>query len=280
MPVIASAQGAVGAGYDSVAARLKTPAVATGGYVRYNLPRRDLTVTVGDVRIAPALALGGWVGFDGPASDAMLMGDLVLTAGEIAAVERELVAGGIAISAVHNHLVGESPTITYLHVHGHGNATALARTIDAALSRTAIVRPVATAAAEPLTADTAVFFGTMGVRGRAAGSVASVSVDLVSGPVMLAGMTLKAPLSYAAPVNMQFVNAQRALTTGDFAVTEAQLAPLVNALVNGGLTVSALHSHLVGESPRIIFVHFWGDGNPGELAAALLRAVDAARAAR
>ena len=280
LPALARAQGAVPAGYDEVATRLGTAAVPTGGYVRFNLPRRDLTVMVGDVRIAPALALTGWLGFDGPSADAMLMGDLVVTSSEIAAVEHALIEGGLTITAVHNHLSGETPEISYVHVHGHGNALALARTLDQALSRTGLPRPVAPAGEVPLTADTARFFEAMGVRGRSAGTVANLSLQLVPGAVTMGGMPLRATLALASPVNMQWVSPTRAVTTGDFTVGEPQLEALVRALVTGGLTVTALHSHLTSESPRVMYVHFWGDGDPGQLATTLRKATDAARAAR
>lgn len=279
LPSAAVAQGAADPGYDSVATLLGTPAVATGGYQRFNLPRRDLKVTVRDVAIAPGLALGAWVGFDGPSRDAMLMGDLVVTADEIMAVERALVVGGIAITAVHNHLVGETPGISYLHVHAHGRATTLARTLDAALRAIALPRPLASAPPVPLTADTALLFDAMGVRGRGTGSIASVTLELVKGPLTVGGMPMRASLGAASPVNMQFVSAIRAVTTGDFAVTEAQLQPLVRALVSGGIIVTAVHSHLVGESPRLMYVHFWGDGAPAALVVTLRQAADAARSA-
>ncbi len=280
LPAAARSQGAIPPGYEAVASRLGAAATPTGGYVRFNLPRRDLTVMVGDVRIAPALALTGWLGFDGPANDAMLMGDLVVTSAEIGAVERVLIEGGLTITAVHNHLAGETPDVKYVHVHGHGDAMTLARTLDQALARTGLPRPVAPSGEQPLTADTALFFDALGVRGRGAGSVANLSLMLVPGAVTLGGMPLRASLALASPVNMQWVSRTRAVTTGDFTVGEPQLDALVRALVTGGLTVTALHSHLTTESPRVMYVHFWGDGDPASLAATLRKAADAARSAR
>lgn len=264
--------------YDSVAAILRTPLVVQGGYRRFNLPRRDLTVSHGDVTIAPALALGGWVGFDGDGRAAMVMGDLVVTASELGDVERALVAGGIEVQAVHNHLVGEVPAIAYVHLHAHGAPVAIARALDAALARTGTPRPVA-AAAGPVTADTARVFAALGARGRGTGAVASVTLELVPGPVRAGGMPLRASLALASPINVQFVSPGRAVATGDFAVTGGQLQPLVRALVTGGVTVTAVHSHLVGESPQVLYVHFWGDGDPDAVLATLRAAADAARRA-
>ena len=290
----ARAQDARQAAWDSVGTVIGAPPAPTGGYIRYNLPRRDLVVMVGDVRIAAGLALGGWVGFDGPSAAAMMMGDLVVTAAELPAVERALIAGGISITAVHNHLVGESPQVMYVHLHGHGEAMPLARAVDKALAATATPRRQAAppsapqsapqaalqaAPPPPLSADTALVFAGMGQRGRGAGAVASVSLELVKGAVTVQGMAVPAALAAASPVNVQFVSATRAVATGDFAVTERQLDPLVRALVSAGITVTAVHSHLSGESPRLLYVHFWGDGPPAALVQQLRQAADAARAA-
>ena len=277
----ARAQDARQAAWDSVGTVIGAPPTPTGGYIRYNLPRRDLVVMVGDVRIAAGLALGGWVGFDGPSAAAMMMGDLVVTAAELPAVERALIAGGISITAVHNHLVGESPQVMYVHLHGHGEAMQLARAVDKALAATATPRRQAApqSAPPPLSADTALVFAGMGQRGRGAGAVASVSLELVKGAVTVQGMAVPAALAAASPVNVQFVSATRAVATGDFAVTERQLDALVRALVSAGITVTAVHSHLSGESPRLLYVHFWGDGPPAALVQQLRQAADAARAA-
>ena len=119
-----------------VAGILGVPGAEVGGYRRFSLPRRDLSVTVGDVAVAPGLALGGWVGFDGTPAQASAMGDLVVTAAELRAVSRRLIDGGLAITAVHNHLAGERPQILYLHFHGHGAAATIVRTLDQALAAT------------------------------------------------------------------------------------------------------------------------------------------------
>src|SRR5437868_13378254 len=110
--------------WDSVAAILKTATTPAPGYQRYNFPRRDLTVRLGDLTLAPGLALGAWAGFGGSPGDADMMGDLVLVAGELKNVLAELDRQGIAVTAIHNHLAGEVPAITYLHYHAHGDALA------------------------------------------------------------------------------------------------------------------------------------------------------------
>ncbi|MBK6845482.1 MAG: DUF1259 domain-containing protein [Gemmatimonadetes bacterium] len=140
-----SAQGAA-ATWGEVARILQTPAVATGGYQRFNFPRRDVTMRMGDVTVSPMLALGGWAGFSGEPSDAMLMGDLVVTRDELQPVLAELARQEIGVTSIHNHLAGESPSITYIHFHGEGDAVTLARRLDRAVALTKAPRPVTNSA--------------------------------------------------------------------------------------------------------------------------------------
>ena len=265
------------AAWDSVARVLQTPAVMSPGYVRYNFPRRDLTLRIGDVTVSPALALGAWAGFGGDPSDAELMGDLVLTADEVRPVQAELMRQGIVVMAVHNHLVGETPTITYLHYHARGPATALAARLDQVLARTGLPRPVTPAAPAPVTIDTAQVFRVLGQSGRAAGGVAQLTFILVSGPVTMDGRVLAPALAYGTPVNIQMVGEGRAVATGDFSVVGAKAEPVTLALASHGIAATAMHSHLVGESPVVYYIHFWADGTLADVLAGLRAAVDAAR---
>ena len=275
-PSTAQAQTPLGPSWDSVATILQTSGTFAGGYYRYNFPRTDLTVKVGDVTVAPALALGSWAGFSGDGSRAMMMGDLVLTASELAPVQAELARRGLSVTAVHNHLVGEEPRIVYLHYEGEGTATDLARRLSTALAVTATPRPVAAAGARPLSIDTALVFSKLG-RGRAQGNLAFLSFVLVPDSVKMHGMTLVPAMAYGTPINIQAVSPTRAVTTGDFAIPAAKVQPVVSALAAGKITATALHSHVVGESPAVYYMHFWGDGALTEIVAALRAALDAAK---
>ncbi len=266
--------------WDSVAAVLQTRAVAAAGYVRYNLPRRDLTVRVGDVTLAVPLAGGAWAGFAGTDKASVVMGDLVVTATELPAVEGALVRSGLEITGVHNHLAGEEPRLLYVHFHGEGPAVALAERLDSALVRTATPRPVSAATVPPVTIDTALVFRDLGVRGGAQGSVAQVGFQLVRGKVRWHGRELPPALAFATPINIQAVNPTRAVATGDFALLAGQVEPVVRALAEHGILVAALHTHMVGETPPVYFLHFWADGTPEGVTRGLRAALDAARAVR
>jgi hypothetical protein len=274
LPSPAGSQG-LGATWDSVARILQAPGALTGGYYRYTLPRRDITLRIAHVVVAPALALGTWAGFSGEPNDATMMGDLVLTAAELKAVLAELAHQGIAVTAVHNHLAGETPQITYVHIHGEGPATVLAGRLDRVLRRTATPRPVVAAPPPPPTIDTALVFGTLGRSGRAQGAVAQVSFVLVPGTVTLDGRALNPAMAYGSPVNVQQVSASRAVSTGDFAVTADRLDALLSALAAHGIAATAVHSHLIGESPRLSYVHFWADGPLPDVLRGLRAALDA-----
>lgn len=265
------------AAWDSVAAILQTPAVNAGGYRRFNLPRRDLTLRIGGVTVAPALALGAWAGFSGEPSDATVMGDLIVTGEELPRVLVRLNQEGVAVTAIHNHLVGESPRLIYVHFHGQGVATDLARRLDRVVALTGTPRPVPAAGAATLSIDTALVFSVLGQSGRAQGSVAQVGLVLVPGTVTMDGRTVTPALGYGSPLNIQMVNAQRAVATGDFSVTGPQVPRLLAALAAHGITATALHSHLIDESPEVYFIHFWADGPLPQVLQGLRAAIDAVR---
>jgi uncharacterized protein DUF1259 len=273
----AQGQGSQAAAWDSVGRILKTPAVLTGGYYRYNFPRRDLTLRIGDVAVSPALALGAWAGFGGDPADATMMGDLVLTSGELKPVLAELTRQRIAVIAIHNHLVGEEPRIIYVHFHGQGEALDLAARFDRVLALTGAPRPVTMTPPPPVTIDTALVFGTLGLTGRAQGAVAQVSAVLVPGAVKMHGRPVTPALGYGTPINIQVVGPGRAVASGDFAVLGAKVAPVFEALTAHGITATALHSHLVDEEPVIYYMHFWADGPLPDVLRGLRAALDAAR---
>ncbi len=266
--------------WDSVAAILETAAVPAAGYVRFNLPRRDLAVRVGDVTLAVPLATGAWAGFAGTARDAMAMGDLVVTPQELPAVEAELLRQRLDVTGIHNHLALEEPRLFYVHFHGEGGAVDLARRLDSALASTGTPRPVAPAVAPPVTLDTAVVTAALGPGGHAQGSVVQYGFQLVTQRVRWHGRALPPALALATPINLQSVNPTRAVATGDFALLAPQVEPVLRALAAHGIVAAALHSHMVGETPPVYFVHFWADGPLGDVARGLAAALDAARAAR
>lgn len=266
------------AGWDSVGRILQASPTPAAGYIRFNFPRRDLTLRIGDVAVSPRLALGAWVGFSGTPQRAMMMGDLVITEAELLPVEAALDSQRIAITGVHDHLVGESPRMTYVHIHGEGTATDLARRLDQALARTGTPRGVSAPASAPVTIDTATVFQALGAHGTASGNVAQVSLVLVPGPIRQGAQTLAPALAAGTPINVQAVSPERFVATGDFALTGDRVAAVIGALTSHRITVTAVHNHLIGETPALSFIHFWADGAPADVLTGLKAALDAARA--
>lgn len=261
--------------WDSVGRILQSAPAPAAGYVRYNFPRRDIMLTVRDVTVSPAIALGAWLGFAGTPAASVVMGDLVLTGDELAPALAELARLGIDVTAIHNHVVGE-PQITYVHVHGSGAAVTLAEKFDEVLAHTHTPRPVAPAVPVPVTIDTALVFRTLGLRGGASGAVAQLAVVIPTGPVTMHGMTVVPALAYGTPINIQMVNATRYVATGDFSILAEQVQPVFRALAAHGITATAMHSHMIGETPKIYYIHFWADGTPLAVLAGLRAALDAA----
>jgi hypothetical protein len=272
----AAAKQSDAAAWDSVGKILQTAPAPAAGYVRYNFPRRDLTLKVRDVTVSPALALGTWLGFAGTPAGSVVMGDLVLPGDELAPALAELAAQGIDVTAIHNHVVGE-PQIAYVHVHAMGAAVALARKFDQVLARTHTPRPVGAAAPAPVTIDTALVFRMLGLTGRASGATVAMSVVLPKATVMMHGMTVVPAQGYGTPVNVQMVSATRYVATGDFSVLEERVQPVIRALAANGITATAVHSHMIGETPKIYYIHFWADGAPSAVLAGLKAALDAGK---
>ena len=263
--------------WDSVARILEAPATPSAGYTRFNIPRRDLVHRIGDVTVAPALLSTTWAGFAGTPSDAETMGDIVMTAGEVPGVTAELAREGIDLMALHNHAAGDVPALTYAHFHARGGLVDLATRVDRVLARTAAPRPVAAAPAVPLAIDTGRVFAALGAAGRAQGALAQVGLMFVPGTVTMDGHPLVPAMAYGTPISIQMVDATRAVAAGDFTVPPEKVQGVVTALAASGITATALHTHLVGESPRVYYIHFWADGPLDGVLAGLRRAIEAAR---
>jgi hypothetical protein len=254
----------------------RKPAVS-GDVHRYGFPRSDLSVTLDGVSIKPALALGGWVAFKPAHGGAMVMGDLVLLETEINPVMLKLIEGGLEITAVHNHLLRASPATFYMHVGGHGDPVKMAAVIHDALaaSKTPLATPAAAAPAPAVDLDTAQLDQLIGVKGQANGGVYQFSVPRRD-PVTEGGMQISpaGPMGLAIAINFQPTGDGKAAITGDFVLTGDEVNPVVRALRTNGIDVTAVHSHMLDEQPRLIFLHFWANDDALKLARGLRAALD------
>jgi hypothetical protein len=255
---------------------------AVGGAVhRYGFPRTDLQVTLDGVTIRPTLALGGWVAFQPMGNAAMAMGDLVLLQSEVNPVMAKLLEGGVEVTAVHNHLLRAEPLTFYMHVGGHGDPVKMAEAIrDAlALSKT----PLTASPPSPPPAidlDTAKIEQIIGAKGANNGGVYAINVPRRD-PITEQGMPVGAPImGGATAINFQPTGGGKAAITGDFALVGSEVGDVTRALRAGGIEVTAIHSHMLTEEPRIIFMHFWANDDAVKLATALRAALDKTASAK
>jgi hypothetical protein len=246
-----------------------------GGVHKYGLPRTDLRITVDGVAIKPALALGSWIAFLPMANDAMFMGDLVLTQNEIGPVMKRLIDEGVEITAIHNHLLRALPPVFYMHVSGHGDPVKLATTLHAglALSQTPFTAPPAAAPAPALNLDTAAIDSALGAKGTVNGGVYQFGIPRPE-TISEAGMPIPPSMGTAIAINFQPTGSGRAAITGDFVLLGAEVNPVLKTLRDNGIEVTALHSHMIEDSPHLFFMHFWANDDAGKLARGLRAALD------
>jgi Domain of Unknown Function (DUF1259) len=262
--------------WKNVDTALGKTASVTGEVHRYGLPRSDLHVTLDGVAIKPALALGGWVAFAPAHGEAMVMGDLVLLETEIAPVMTKLLEGGLEITAVHNHVLRASPATFYMHVGGHGDPVKMASAIRSALSasKTPFDAPSTTAGPAPaVDLDTAKLDQIMGVKGTSVGGVHQFGVPRRD-PITESGMQVNGPLGGANAINFQPTGNGKAAITGDFLVTGNEVNPLIRALRASNIEVTAIHSHMLDEQPRMFFIHFWANDDALKLAQGVRTALE------
>lgn len=264
-------------------------AMQPGGVLKFGFPRTDLHVTVDGVALKPALALGSWVAFKrmghGANASTMAMGDLVLTEDEVGPVMLALQQRRVQQTALHNHLLHELPRVMYMHIMAHGDAARIAVDIRAALGESHTPMPAATATASsdpmpasqapaaPIDLDTAAVARALGAAGKVNGGVYQVSVPRAK-RVMDHGMEVPPSMGVATAMNFQPTGGGRAAITGDFVMTADEVNPVILALREHGIQVTALHSHMLTESPRLFFMHFWANEDAVKLAGDLHAALD------
>jgi len=246
-----------------------------GGIYRVGMPRTDLKVSVDNVEVKPTFALGSWVAFMPMGQDAMVMGDLVLTEDEVMPVMKKLAEGGLEITALHHHVLRARPATFYMHVSGHGRPTELAQKLhDAiALSKTPLGNSPAQSAQEQPTLDTAAIDRTLGARGQMAGGVYQVNVPRAE-PIREHGMTIPTAMGLAEAINFQPTGSGKTAITGDFVLTASEVTPVMRALLENGIEVTAVHNHMLDEEPRLFFMHFWANDDIGKLTNGLRAALD------
>ena len=254
----------------------KAGSVQPGDVYKVSLPRSDLQVTVDGVTVKAPLALGSWVAFKKAGGMTMVMGDLVLTEDEVTPVLTKLQEGGVEQTALHNHLLHESPGVMYMHISAMGDAVKIAKAIHDALllSKTPFVAPApAGNQSQDLGIDTKQLDQIIGQNGKVNGGVYQFSVPRAE-KIMDNDMEVPPSMGVAHAINFQPTGGGKAAITGDFVLIASEVNPVIRALRDNGIQVSAVHSHMLAASPRLFFMHFWANDDALKLARGIRAALD------
>ena len=272
MSLPAAAQGA----WDAVAKAIGRPGTEMpGGVYRVGIGRSDLTVTVDGVQIKPPLALGSYLAFKKTGKEAMVMGDLVLLQEEVNPVMQKLIEQGLEVTAIHNHLLRATPAVMYMHYQGHGDAAKLAAAVRTALqeSKTPSEAPPKPASAPQIDLDTAAIEKTLGAKGMNNGGILAFNIPRAE-TIKEHGTDIPIGMGSGIVINFQPTGNGKAASTGDFVLIGREVNPVLKALRDNGIEVTALHSHMLDEQPRLFFMHFWANDDAQKLAEGLKAGLD------
>jgi hypothetical protein len=252
--------------------------------MRFAFPRTDLQVVANGVTLKAPFALGSWVAFQRMRDHVMVMGDLVLLESEVTEVLASLQQNGIEQTALHNHLIGETPRVMYMHIRAIGNAERIAKAIHTALefSDTPLAASTPTAQVTPTPSptppalDTTAIAAALGVRGKMNSGVYQLTVPRRE-KIKEDKLEIPPAMGVATAINFQATGTGKAAVTGDFVLLRRELNPVIWSLTQSGIEVTAIHSHMTGEEPRLFFMHFWGNDDAVKLARGLKAALDQTR---
>jgi hypothetical protein len=277
--LVAAAPGAAVAADDGWQAQVgqalgKTGSAAPGGVYRVGLPRTDLKVTLDGVALRAGFALGGWLAFEKMSDQGMVMGDLVLTMDEVAPVMTKLAAGSIEVTALHNHLLRNQPFTMYMHVLGRGDPVKLAAALHTALAESKTPLGAAATPIEPpeIDFDTAAVDQALGAKGANNGGVYQFGIPRAE-PIRDGGMDIPTVMGLANAINFQPTGGGKAAITGDFVLIATEVNPVLKALRDHGIEVTAIHNHMLDDQPHLYFLHFWANDDAKKLAEGLKAAL-------
>ena len=255
---------------------------APDGVVKASFPRTDVAVDVDGSKLPPFMGLTSWVAFtpgNAPV-EAMMMGDLVVFEDEVNRVMSALLDAGVRVTALHNHFFYAKPAVFFMHVEGEGTVANLGKAVKTAMATVADIRkktprPAERSGARALPAKSAIdgakLDAAFGIKGQSHDGMYKATF----GRAATASCGCKIGKTMGVNTWAAFAGSDDdALVDGDFAVSEAELQPVLVALRGGGIDIVAIHSHMTGESPRILFLHYWGRGKAVDLARVVKKAVD------
>ena len=262
--------------YQEVLKSLDRKGDFKAGVLKINIPRSDLKMSIQGFSTPTPFGFGGWLALTKTSDGSeIMMGDLVLLQEEVNPVMSALLDNGIDVTALHNHFFWDDPHVFYMHVHGMGKAAELARRVKPALDLIGHVTPPTvasrTGAGAPL--DVAKIAKIIGHQGEQSGAVYKITIGRDDLEIKEHGATINARMglnTWAAFVGSQ----EDAAIAGDIAMLESEITPVLKALRKNGLDVVAIHQHMTGDRPVVIFLHYWGRGPAEKLASGFKAALD------
>ncbi len=242
-----------------------------GGIYKLTFPRTDLHVRIGNTSVEPAAGLTSWMAFRQDGAGAVVVGDLALRETEVTPVVSTLALNGFEVSAIHNHLLSERPRIMFVHFFARGELGKLATALENTLAQTKTPRAPAASEAKPAY-DTKAIEAVFGKAGTVNGTVLAFSFPREH-RISTHSVALPPTMGMATGINFQPSPAGVA-ATGDFVLREAEVDDVIQALRAGGVTITAVHTHILDAEPRMIFLHFWAEGEPSTVSKALKAGLD------
>ena len=247
------------------------------GEYKITVPQNDLHIVVDGFKITPPMGLGTWAAFTPCADSAMVMGDIILTETDLAPVQQEVIRQGFAITAIHNHFVRNRPNVMYMHIDGSGNVTKLSASVKAIFEKIKEVR-----GQDPKEGKTDSVTNTINIpaldsiigrKGEMNKGVYKYTIGRPDVALREHGIPVSSFMGFNTWAAWQGTPGKAAVA-GDFTMLENEVAPVIKTLIENGIEVVAVHNHMVHETPKIFFLHYWGVGSAEKLARGLRAALD------
>lgn len=278
VPTLSLAQTPVPPEYQSVLTTLGKQGDYKDNVLKVNIPRNDLKVAVEGVATPTPFGFGGWLALTkGTGGMDVMMGDLVLTEDEVNPVMSALLNNGLDVTALHNHFFFDTPRIYYMHVHGHGSAADLATKVKPAIALIGAKPPTAASASNGRTingmVDSAALAKIVGYDGEQNGAVYKITIGRPDIPLKEMGASINSRMGLNTWAAFYGSDAD-AVVAGDIAMLDREVTPVLKSLRGSGIEVVAIHHHMTGTDPQVIFLHYWGKGQAQKLAAAFRSAID------
>jgi phosphotransferase system IIB component len=246
---------------------------------KITVPRNDVKVSVDGWTMPPFMGLASWAAFTpSMGANAMVMGDTVLFQDEVNPVMSAALDNGLSVTALHNHFFFDEPKVYFMHISGAGTTEQLATAVRKVWDKIKDVRaanphPATTFGGLPLPETNSITGKTieniLGVRGQANNGMFKVVVGRTTKMMDLSVGKDMGVNTWAAFAGSD----DNAVVDGDFAVHEDELQNVLKTLRKGGINIVAIHNHMTDETPRTLFLHYWGKSDTKSLAGTLKAAL-------